>query len=154
MIEVFGPTARMYMVSRDIHNVATGCEHMGDRGAAGEVHAPQVDIDDVIKILDSAFIRIFSGLRGSNNARVADDDVNSIHFACGVVNKTFDLCGLADIGNLGIDKICPLTKFFGDFNHARIFVANADRSTRFRQGFCYCISKSVGRACNESFAMK
>ena len=108
VIEVFGPTARMYMVSRDIHNVATGCEHMGDRGAAGEVHAPKVDIDDVIKILDSAFIRIFSGLRGSNNARVADDDVDSAHCPSGVIYKTFDLCGLADIGNFGINNICPL----------------------------------------------
>ena len=98
----------MYMVGRDIHNVATGCEHVGNSGSAGEVHAPQVDVDDVIKILDGAFIRISRRLCGSNNAGIADNDVNSTHCQSGVIYKTFDLHGLADIGDLGINNICPL----------------------------------------------
>ena len=108
VIKQFWPTTRMYMVGRDIHNVATSCQHVWNRGSAGEVHAAQVDIDDIIKILNRAIIRIFLRLRGSNNAGVTDDNVDTTHCPSGIIDKTFDLHGLTDIGDLGINNVRPL----------------------------------------------
>ena len=141
------------MVGRDIHNVSTVGEHVRNGGSASEVHASQVDVDDIIKILDGAFIRIFRRLCGANNASVADDDVNPAHCPSSVINKTFDLYGLADIGNLGINNVRPLTELFGDFNHARIFVADADKCPGLRKRLCYCISETIGGASNDCFSL-